>query len=338
MKKKLIELLACKHCKAPVKLESQTLEKEGEIIEGALKCTACDDSIIVQNGIPVFLDREEHEDHVAQSFGFEWQMHHDGGFESDTVFGRTIDDDVDYFMDAFGLKPEDMRNLLVLDAGCGSGTLTVELAKRYPECDFVGLDFNPAIYEIFKKHGRLPNLHLVRSSVFTIPFKEGAFDLSWSNGVIHHTGDTRRAFDSVTKTVKPGGKAYLWVYQRKISLLVGLRKVLMPLGLIHWNHKFLYRFCQFISIPTWIGVKVMTLLGKIPFAQKLTHVRILTRNRGFNELGLTWFDVLSPKYRDTYSKSEFEAWFVENGFVQNKQYWLPVGVCGVRMAPESGTR
>ena len=122
----------------------------------------------------------------------------------------------------------------------------------------------------------------------------------------------------------------MWVYQKKLSPLVALRMVLIPLGLKYWNHQLLYRFCQLISLPTWLAVKVLTLFGKAGFIKKYTHVKILTRNRGYKELVLTWFDVLSPKYRDTYSKSEFESWFIQNNFQDILHYWWPVGISGRR--------
>jgi len=330
MKKSLIKLLACPSCLLKVRLKTSEKEEAGEILEGELTCTGCGADFPIQFGIPIFLSPEEKESHVAKSFGFEWQMQHKGAFEKDAVFGRTLDEDIEYFFNAFAIAPEQIKNKLVLDAGCGSGALTVELAKRFPDCTFVGLDINPAIMKVYENSIDLPNLYVVRASVFSIPFLEETFDLVWSNGVIHHTGNTRGAFNSVIRQVKTGGRAYLWVYQKKLSPMVALRILLIPLGLKYWNHEFLYHFCQLISLPTWLVVKVFALFGKLRFTRKHTHLRILTQNRGYNELVLTWFDVLSPKYRSTYSKSEFESWFVQNNFQDIAHYWWPVGISGKR--------
>jgi len=171
---------------------------------------------------------------------------------------------------------------------------------------------------------------VVHGSVLDPPFVEESFDFVWSNGVIHHTGDTRRGFDALTKRTKRGGKAYLWVYEKKLSPMVALRMILTPLGLPNWNRKLLYRLCQVVSAMTWPAVKIMHLFSRIPFIKKNAHLKILTLDRGYRELVLTWFDVLSPKYRDTYSEDEFESWFRDAGFEDCTRHWWPVGIAGTR--------
>ncbi len=40
----------------------------------------------------------------------------------------------------------------------------------------------------------------------------GPFDLVWSYGVLHHTGDTYGAFRNVARLVKPGGRIFMMLY------------------------------------------------------------------------------------------------------------------------------
>ncbi len=47
-----------------------------------------------------------------------------------------------------------------------------------------------------------------------LPFADGAFDIVYSNGVLHHTPDTERALDEVWRVLKPGGKAAIMLYCR----------------------------------------------------------------------------------------------------------------------------
>jgi len=275
--------------------------------------------------------------HVAQSFGFEWKMHHVGGFEKGTVFGRGIDEHVTYFFEGLGISDQDIRGKRILDAGCGSGVLTAEIARRYPAAEVVGMDVNPAIADVYKMGGQLPNFHVVQGSVLEPPFAPDSFDYVWSNGVIHHTGNTRQAFDALTSLAKPGGRAYIWVYEKKASPMVALRQILRPLGLVHWNHRFLYHLCQVVSFLTWMALWVLSPLRKLRFVQEHTHLKILLLRRGYRELVLTWFDVLSPKYRDTYTQQEFESWFEERGFQNLSRYWWPVGVSGTKTASSQQT-
>jgi SAM-dependent methyltransferase/uncharacterized protein YbaR (Trm112 family) len=328
MKRSLPRLLCCLECRSDLKLTEVTVESGDEVIEGTLTCVGCGATFSIRSGVPVFLGPGEEESHVAHSFGFEWQTFHEGGFERDRVFGLTIDEDVKSFFDGLSIQPHNVGDALVLDAGCGSGALTVALAKRYPEATFIALDVNPAIAEVFHASRDLQNLHVVRASVFAVPFGKGAFDLIWCNGVLHHTGNTRRGFDELSRVTRMGGRLYIWLYERKPSPLVAVRKLLEPVGLHRWNHRFLYGVCWLLSVPTFAAVQLMGLLRRLPAVQSRTRLKIVTRKRGLRELVLTWFDVLSPKYRDTYSQDEVCKWFSDNGFEHLSLYWWPVGVSG----------
>ncbi len=339
MRDSVVKLLACPRCgsrlervTAPESAESQTAKDE-------LVCRTCQRRYPVVDGVPDFLENTVRDGHVAKSFGFEWTLHHKGAFERQTVFGRTLEEDLTYFYDALGL-PEGSVSGIVLDAGCGSGVLTIELARRNPDATVIAMDINEALREVHERGKEMPNLHVIRASVFEPPFRDGSIDYLWSNGVIHHTGDTKRAFGALTSKVKPGGKAYIWVYERKVSPMVALRLMLLPLGVTRWNRWLLYRFCQIVSAPTWLAVKVLKLLRALPFVRSNTHLRILTLDRTYDQLVLTWFDVLSPKYRDTLSNRTFESWFIKRGFKDMRHYHWPVGICAIRAevdCMESGT-
>jgi SAM-dependent methyltransferase len=311
-----------------------------EVSEGVLECDQ-GHRFAVRSGVPIMLDNSETIDHVAESFGFEWDRFHRGGFETDTVFGLTAEEDRASFFNGLSITPEQLDGAVVLDAGCGSGRLTIDLATRFPSTTFVALDLNPAIQHVFDKGRQLDNLHVVRGSIFDLPLADETFDYVWSNGVIHHTGDTKRAFDALVSKVKQGGRLYVWVYERKPSPLVMVRNVLARIGLEpwNWNHRVLYGFCWLISLPTWLTVRLMAPLRRSRRVKRDSRLGVLARDRELRELVLTWFDVLSPKFRDTYSEDEFEEWFATAGFVARKRYWWPVGVSGTRQlgSEHSGT-
>lgn len=45
-----------------------------------------------------------------------------------------------------------------------------------------------------------------------LPFADGAFDIVYSNGVLHHTLDTEKAMAEVMRVLKPGGQAVILLY------------------------------------------------------------------------------------------------------------------------------
>jgi SAM-dependent methyltransferase/uncharacterized protein YbaR (Trm112 family) len=332
MKRSIVPMFLCPLCGSALSLSSDAANQT-EILEGVFSCTKCRATFPIRGGVPNLLRAEQCESHVSESFGFEWRTYHKGGFEKGTVFGRTIDEEVKYFFDGLAVSEKNIRGKRILDAGCGSGVLTTEIARRYPGTEVVAMDIISAMAEVYRSGSQLPNLHVVRASILEPPFPPDSFDFVWCNGVIHHTGNSRRAFESLTSLTKPGGRAYFWVYEKKLSPMVFVRQILRPAGLARWNRRFLYRFCQVLALLTWSAVSLLSPIGKLKFVSRHAHLRILFRRRGFRELMLTWFDVLSPMHRDTYTQREFESWFEQRGFCDLARYWWPVGVSGTKKAP-----
>ena len=62
-------------------------------------------------------------------------------------------------------------------------------------------------------------------NLFRPAFKPGSFDLVVSNGVLHHTADPFRAFQSISRLVKPGGYLLVGLYHRYGRLITDLRRL-----------------------------------------------------------------------------------------------------------------
>jgi SAM-dependent methyltransferase len=104
----------------------------------------------------------------------------------------------------------------VLDIGCGSGALAIELAKRYPHARMTGIDCWGGMWEYSKEtcernaraEGVDDRVRFQRASASDLPFEDGTFDAAVSNFVFHEVKDTkdkRALLNEGLRVVKKGG-------------------------------------------------------------------------------------------------------------------------------------
>jgi SAM-dependent methyltransferase len=97
----------------------------------------------------------------------------------------------------------------VLDAGCGAGRWSIQVAARGGRV--VGLDAGRSV-EIAHRNGRPWGLECVQGDVSALPFASASFDLVYSLGVLHHVDATERAAAELVRTLRPGGLCLVYVY------------------------------------------------------------------------------------------------------------------------------
>jgi SAM-dependent methyltransferase len=79
--------------------------------------------------------------------------------------------------------------------------------------EVVALDLATVNVETTRMRARqrgLDNVVVQGASLLDAPFEDESFDVVWSNGVLHHTGDTDGSLKEITRLLKPGG--WLWLY------------------------------------------------------------------------------------------------------------------------------
>jgi SAM-dependent methyltransferase len=252
----------------------------------------------------------------VEGFQFQWEKRRAGEFETETLYGKTIEDEEAQFFQYLGLRQADVHGKLVLDAGCGSGRLVTVLASQ--GIDVVGIDLTSTVFAIDQKARErgLDNLTLVRGNLRAIPIRSSTFDCIWSGGVIHHTGDTREALQNLVKVLKPGGTLYVWVYSIEQGIFGYIRQLL---PFVHGLPKpLLLGLCRILAVPVY-GLGHLT--GR---AHPMPEVRFKL------------FDHLGPRYRTVHSETEMIDWFRAEGLEQIEivipQHTGGVGIRGRRPA------
>jgi SAM-dependent methyltransferase len=104
----------------------------------------------------------------------------------------------------------------VLDIGCGNGPLTIQIAKRYPQAEAVGIDYWGTAWDYAKSlcdrnaeiEGVANRVSFERASASSLPFEDGAFDVVVSNLVFHevrNVKDKKKLIKEALRTARKGG-------------------------------------------------------------------------------------------------------------------------------------
>jgi carbamoyltransferase len=101
----------------------------------------------------------------------------------------------------------------VLEVGCGTGQLASFLAIANRAVLGIDVCWNSlTLAEHFKQEQGITRATFAQMNLFRPALKDGFFDFVISNGVLHHTGNCRAAFQRVSKLVKPRGYLVVGLY------------------------------------------------------------------------------------------------------------------------------
>ena len=299
MKEKLLGLLVCPKCQGSLILEDIKKENE-EIREGTLSCSGCRDFYPINNFIPRFVNTDKYVD----TFSFEWNKFYDVQID---ILNNT-DESEKTFLWKTGWKPEDIKGKLILDVGIGAGRFA-DIATQWGG-EVIGIDLSFAVDAAYKNIGNRKNVHIIQADIFNLPFKSGTFDRMYSIGVLHHTPDTKKAFQSVVPFLKKGGEfaVFIYGYGHYHYFSDFWRKVTTRLPI-----KALY-YLSSIAVPLYY-------VHKIPFFGKAAQFLLPTAN--WPDRRWRWldtFDWYSPAYQWKHTWPEVFKWYKEGGFTDIELY------------------
>lgn len=191
-------------------------------------------------------------------------------------------------------------NKVILDAGCGHGRFS-SLAASLDAKDVISVDASMrALMQARVSTGNPGNCHFIRANIFHLPFKT-EFDYIFSLGVLHHTPDTKKAFDSIIKFLKTGGYITIYIYGKHTLPLIIWPLRIVSLGM---NKEKIRDICHDLGFAYDPEVK-----AKIDLRQ------IFFRLGRFDVLGIKriTYEGLTTKYLWEHSLKEIGQWFKEYG-------------------------
>lgn len=350
----LVDLLACPDCGRPLSvLAGADTGPTAEVV--------CElgHSFPVRSGIPrlVATDRSDraHEDATSESFAYEFTV-----VVPPRVSERKVKEDVIAFFRATGidrhvyarlknapkrrdLTPEEigyvpdgswLTGKLVLDAGCGAGRFTA-LAAGYG-ARVVGLDRSEAVDRAAASCAPYAQrASFVQGDLLRPPLRQGAFDVVFSIGVLHHAADTRRGVLSLARLLRPGGMLIVWVYPHAYwggpvrgAITRALRRLILRLPMR--SREMIFRR---LFYP--LG-RVQMVLAERAWSKRLfapLFVLNIPRHQERDVMLEHIFDYWSSPVIRTHTNEELYDWFVEAGLEDIEILPYPVAVRGKRSRP-----
>ena len=162
--------------------------------------------------------------------------HVDGSLSKDGLLGA-LSDLEDMFrlrghMAVADMPLDNLKGLRILEIGPGAGGHSALFAKHGAHVTSVDVTLPRARatqnkFDILDEYAQ--SCQAMQGDAENLPFADGAFDIVYSNGVLHHTHDTEKAIDEAYRVTKPGGQAVImlyckssWHYWINMYLCVGL--------------------------------------------------------------------------------------------------------------------
>ncbi len=150
------------------------------------------------------------------------------------------------------------------------------------------------------KNLSIKNVTVNKGNALDIKYKTDTFDFIMSDGVIHHTLNTRSAFLEITRVLKPGGIVFLGIYGYG-----GILGIIFPLG------KYLGKI-----IPLNLMLKIVSYTG-------------FMRTQEYSIL-----DWMYTPIQRNYKASTIISWLEESRYteitkVKSKKWWFNMGILSV---------
>jgi demethylmenaquinone methyltransferase/2-methoxy-6-polyprenyl-1,4-benzoquinol methylase len=96
----------------------------------------------------------------------------------------------------------------ILDLACGTGDITVALAKNYSQCIIVGVDLTHGMLKIARDMCQFKNVYFVMQDMSFIGFKDKSADIVTGGYALRNAPNFDQTLCEIFRVLKPGGKAF----------------------------------------------------------------------------------------------------------------------------------
>ncbi|MBS3126695.1 class I SAM-dependent methyltransferase [Candidatus Woesearchaeota archaeon] len=114
----------------------------------------------------------------------------------------------------------------VLDAGCGSGSLALDVKKRYAKAALYAVDADPTILAIAEQKAKeaKQQIHFRKAFLQKLPFPDNSFDVVYSSLVFHHLSSNikKEAMKEIHRVLKKDGRFLLIDFGRPKHILFAI--------------------------------------------------------------------------------------------------------------------
>src|SRR3989338_1288781 len=119
-----------------------------------------------------------------------------------------------WILERTGLSENDIKGNAVLEAGCGTGELSVSFALS--RANVTAIDISRNSIEIGKETANKYNakVEFLEQDILSMELKK-RFDFVFSLGVLHHTINPEKAFSVLAGHAKGGGTLCIGLYHSK---------------------------------------------------------------------------------------------------------------------------
>ncbi|MFI5151631.1 MAG: methyltransferase domain-containing protein [Bacteroidia bacterium] len=267
---------------------------------------------------------------TQKRFELEWKEHELEG----KTWALDQDQRMDKYKEYLNLSGNDYSTSRFLDIGAGTGQFVCTIADTL-NCEMIAIDLTPSLErgEVLRRTIKnRDRVNFIQANLMALPFKPGQFDAMHASGVLHHTPNTKKAFDYTQSFVKSGGTFGIWVYRVVHSKIPLIPLINFPSFDYHVFRKVTPRMN-----PTFLYYLIYCYAAYFQLAYKINQLlRGVKHTRTIKEHTTELFDCLAPPYALMQSPAEVKEWYRAQSFTDiretDQENYAGFNISGIKQA------